>query len=73
MAVVADDAAATAVAPVIEVPLRDGSASIEIDTSELPEDLLEVSEILATEEAPARVWLQFAVCVRTRVCWLISH
>ena len=45
----------------ILIPVRDSEEQIEVDVSELPDDIEEILEILKGELAPMETWLRFAV------------
>ena len=46
---------------VIEVPLKVGDQTLEIDCSNLSEDITELSEIFTSEEVDTKYWVKFAV------------
>lgn len=45
----------------IEIPTRDGSEVVEVFLDELPEEAVDLCEILVAEEAPIELFKQFAV------------
>lgn len=45
----------------LKIPLLDGSAAIEFFPDELPEDYVDVIDVLRSEIAPLKYWRQCAV------------
>lgn len=46
---------------IIEVPLKEQGQLVEIDCATLPEDAMELCEILECESASKELWIQFSV------------
>lgn len=55
----------------IEIPLKDGSASIEIDLNSLPQDIAEILDVLKAEQAIPEIWIKVAVCILKNVTFLL--